>query len=110
MKIGSRIKMKRNELGISIDKLAEISGIDKGHISKIENNKFKRINSQTKQRLANALHVDVTWFDDELQYMVNIDLSNDLSPSTFGTIIKYSHNHNVSFHDAVVDILNQYSS
>lgn len=57
---GDRIKSIRDKRGWTLDKLAEESGISKGFLSDVENNK-RDISSQNLLRIANALGASVDY-------------------------------------------------
>ncbi|MCP4134176.1 MAG: helix-turn-helix transcriptional regulator [bacterium] len=74
--IGDKIKTKRLEFGLTLEQFAEKTGIDKSYLSRIENNKFKRLNSGTIVTLSKALEVEAKWFQDVSERDNNI-LPND---------------------------------
>lgn len=55
--IGDYIRRIRNEKGISINELVKQSGVSKGYISQIENNKFSP-SLDIVRKLSNALDID----------------------------------------------------
>ncbi len=57
---GERIRMIRDKRGWTLDVLAEESGISKGFLSDVENNK-RDISSQNLLRIANALGASVDY-------------------------------------------------
>jgi transcriptional regulator with XRE-family HTH domain len=62
--IGDRIKERRVELKISQRDLAKTTGIGQAHISKIESGKIEILRYSTIHKLAKALEVPLSFFDD----------------------------------------------
>lgn len=58
MTIGERLKKIRKEKDLTLDKLAEITGVAKATLSRIENN-IVGGNYVTLQRISKALHVSL---------------------------------------------------
>ena len=56
MKIGERIKQRREELGIGQSKLAELIGSSKQNLYKYENSIITNIPAEKVEALAAALH------------------------------------------------------
>ena len=87
MKIGERIKLKREELGMSQDELATKCGYTSRFIiSKIENGKSDIVTSKIKL-FADALGVSPDWFfygDSNIQSFVA-----DLTPEEFEFLEAY---------------------
>lgn len=52
---GPHLKQARRRRGVSQERLAELAGMDRGHISKIEAGKIRRPTDEVVQRLADAL-------------------------------------------------------
>lgn len=59
MTIGDKLKEIRNSKKISIMKLHSITGISRSTITDIENNKDRKPNTATLEKIANALSVSV---------------------------------------------------
>jgi transcriptional regulator with XRE-family HTH domain len=68
LKIAQKIRQLRKKNGLTLDQMAEKTGLSKGYLSKIENAKNKHFPPfSTLNRIANALAVKVAWLltDDE---------------------------------------------
>ncbi len=59
--LGSRIKTRRMELGISAAKIAEATGLNKATIHRYENGDFKKVKLPTIESIANILDVSPAW-------------------------------------------------
>lgn len=60
MELKDIIKQRREELGYSYGKLAILTGLDKGEISRIENGKRKRPGIKNVKKICEALNLDLT--------------------------------------------------
>jgi len=60
-KIGDKVYLRRVELNLTLEKLSKISGIDKGYLSKIENNVFSKYSPITINTLSKSLKVNPAW-------------------------------------------------
>ena len=56
MKIGQRIKLKREEIGLSVDELAELLGKNRATIYIYESNEIEKLPTTVLEPLAKALH------------------------------------------------------
>ena len=64
--VGDKIKLKRRELGMTQQKLADLVGISRIEINKIENNKVPNLRAGTAFSIAKALKVSMDFlFCDE---------------------------------------------
>lgn len=61
--VGDRIRELRNEKGLSIRQLADLSGIHYPNLSAIENGKYNA-RLDTLQKLAEGLNIDIKYFFD----------------------------------------------
>lgn len=59
--IGERIKSRRTELGISVAKLASVTGLSKATLHRYENGDIKRIKLPTIECIATYLNVNPLW-------------------------------------------------
>lgn len=59
--IGERIKNRRKELGISVAKLAGVTGLSKATLHRYENGDIKRIKLPTIECIATYLNVNPLW-------------------------------------------------
>nr|WP_206760926.1 helix-turn-helix transcriptional regulator [Vibrio vulnificus] len=59
--VGKKIKEIRKKKALTIQELAEISGVSEGHISRLENG-LKSPTISTLEKLANALDVPIVYF------------------------------------------------
>lgn len=60
--VSKKIRDARNEVGLTQEELAEMSGLPQSHISRIENGKHSPARA-TIEKIANALGKPVTFFD-----------------------------------------------
>ena len=60
----NKVKQLREERDMTQAELSELSGIAQDRISRIESGKILTIQAKTKQRLAFALKVDASYFDE----------------------------------------------
>lgn len=58
--VGIRMRRYRDELGWSLSKLAEESGVSKGYLSEIENGEAARLSGDKLYAIANALGVNMS--------------------------------------------------
>ncbi|KHF82549.1 DNA-binding protein [Vibrio vulnificus] len=61
MVVGKKIKEIRKKKALTIQELAEVSGVSEGHISRLENG-LKSPTISTLEKLANALDVPIVYF------------------------------------------------
>jgi transcriptional regulator with XRE-family HTH domain len=76
MNVNERIKEIRKKNGLSLEKLAELTGFTKGYLSRIENSK-KLPPFATVQSIADALQMDILALMDKSKHLAeskNIDL------------------------------------
>jgi len=73
--IGDKVRFYRTSKDLTLAELAQLSGLGKGHISDIENDKRKNIGIETVLKLADALGVNIQ------------DLAGD---ATVGELEKYA--------------------
>jgi transcriptional regulator with XRE-family HTH domain len=66
--LGSTLKKLRERQGLSKNKLAELSGIDRSHIFNIEKGKQKSITLTTARKLAAPLKVSPSVFMQDEQF------------------------------------------
>ena len=59
--IGERVRRARQRLALSQDNLAEMSGVPKVTISRVENSRYGPPRPSTVRRLATALGVTPAW-------------------------------------------------
>lgn len=59
--LGENLRKMRSEKGLSLNKLASISGINKSTISEIENNKILNPSNKTLQKLSDALECSIDY-------------------------------------------------
>ncbi|EHA1126825.1 helix-turn-helix transcriptional regulator [Vibrio navarrensis] len=59
--VGKKIKEIRKKKSLTIQELAEISGVSEGHVSRLENG-LKSPTISTLEKLANALDVPIVYF------------------------------------------------
>ncbi|EGQ8079027.1 helix-turn-helix domain-containing protein [Vibrio vulnificus] len=59
--VGKKIKEIRKKKALTIQELAEVSGVSEGHISRLENG-LKSPTISTLEKLANALDVPIVYF------------------------------------------------
>ncbi|ELI6428510.1 helix-turn-helix transcriptional regulator (plasmid) [Vibrio harveyi] len=59
--VGKKIKEIRKKKALTIQELAEISGVSEGHVSRLENG-LKSPTISTLEKLANALDVPIVYF------------------------------------------------
>jgi transcriptional regulator with XRE-family HTH domain len=62
MKVGEKIKRRREELGLSAEKLAEKIGVSRATEFRYENGFIEKLPSNVLVPLANALHVQPGYF------------------------------------------------
>ena len=69
MDIGQRIKKMRDRKGLSLRQLSELSGVERGLISKLERGQRPQVSLQVAMRIAKALGVTLDYlagmYDDE---------------------------------------------
>jgi transcriptional regulator with XRE-family HTH domain len=56
MKVGQRIKLRREEIGLSVDELAEMLGKNRATIYRYESNEIEKLPTTVLEPLAKALH------------------------------------------------------
>lgn len=61
--VGTRIRKRREELGLSMEEIGEAIGIHKSTIQRYETGVFKGIKTPTLRSLAKALDVSVDWLN-----------------------------------------------
>ena len=61
MTVGERIKMRRKELGLSADQVAEREGVNRATIYRYESDEIKNMGTETLVPLAKALRTDPAW-------------------------------------------------
>lgn len=59
--VGSRIRRRRQERGLTLARVAELSGLNVGYLSQVENDKASP-SLETLAALAEALDVPIAWF------------------------------------------------
>lgn len=72
--LGKNIKEIRERKGISAYKLSQLSGVNQATISYLESGKRQNANSETVNKLANALNVEINdlyHLDDNESYIVS---------------------------------------
>lgn len=84
--LGKNIKAIRERKGISAYKLSQLSGVNQATISYLESGKRQTANSETVNKLANALNVEINdlyHLDDNESYIVSdlVELINVLLTS-----------------------------
>jgi transcriptional regulator with XRE-family HTH domain len=55
--LGDRVRQRRNELELTQEQLAAVTGLKQFHISRIESGDIKDVKGETLRRLARALRV-----------------------------------------------------
>lgn len=60
MSLGQVIALRRQEMGLTQDKLAEMVGVSSGAIAQIETDRIKRPRTATLQAIAKSLELSVT--------------------------------------------------
>ena len=63
MNIGAKIKMRREELGMSVQELSDIIGMTRQNVYNLENH--DHIHTKTLHSLCKALNTDLFWFFSE---------------------------------------------
>jgi len=63
MNIGAKIKMRREELGMSVQELSDIIGMTRQNVYNLESH--DHIHTKTLFSLCNALETDLYWFFSE---------------------------------------------
>lgn len=77
MKINEKIKLRRTELGLTLEQVGELCGVGKSTVRKWENGIIKDMRSSQIAKLADALKVEPTYLleieenDDIDQYGIN---------------------------------------
>jgi transcriptional regulator with XRE-family HTH domain len=61
MRIGERVRLRRQELGLSQAALAQRVGVRQATISELESSKQRETSTGLARRLARALRCDVGW-------------------------------------------------
>jgi transcriptional regulator with XRE-family HTH domain len=100
MTVGERIKMRRKELGLSADQVAERVGVNRATIYRYESDEIKNMGTETLMPLAAALRTTPAWllmgdyddmmdarqqalekaFSDRPDMRILFDAANDLDP------------------------------
>lgn len=57
--MGNKLKMRRIELGLNVQELAELSGLSTGYISNLENEQKVNPSKETMEKIANSLYTTV---------------------------------------------------
>ena len=57
--LGSRIRERRRELGLTIDQLSDLCGVDQGTISRIENGNMPNVAFRVLRRIAATLELSL---------------------------------------------------
>ncbi|MAY84548.1 MAG: hypothetical protein CMP59_10490 [Flavobacteriales bacterium] len=63
MNIGAKIKMRREELGMSVQQLSDMIGMTRQNVYNLENH--DHIHTKTLESLCKALNIDLFWFFSE---------------------------------------------
>lgn len=59
--IGKRIYLRRIELQLTLNQLADKTGLDQGYLSRVENEVIKKCNVKTVAKISRALEVSPAW-------------------------------------------------
>lgn len=60
-RIGDRIRLRRNQLGLSVRELAQRVGVSHGALTKWENNQTKGVPDNHLKKLAKVLDCNILW-------------------------------------------------
>ncbi|EHT9079579.1 LexA family transcriptional regulator, partial [Campylobacter jejuni] len=82
MDLAQKIKMARNNLGITQEKLSALSGISIQNIKKLETNLNSNPTNKTLKKLASALEVNEEYFVSKLSPNASSKMSPNVSQST----------------------------
>jgi len=107
MTLAEKIVNRRIELRLTQRYVADLAGIDPASYSRIENGKIKKIQFKTKIKLAEALQVDIHYFDDDYcqdKKCASFDI-NQLPDEMYGKLAKYATANNMSMGEAVEKLL-----
>lgn len=82
--IGFRIKERRNELGLTLQEIADIIGVDRSTIQRYEQGLIKTIKLPVIQEIARALRVNPNWLigKDVSKYPMEYSSLSELRPIT----------------------------
>lgn len=82
--IGFRIKERRNELGLTLQEIADIIGVDRSTIQRYEQGLIKTIKLPVIQEIARALRVNPNWLigKDVSKYPMDYSSLSELRPIT----------------------------
>jgi len=86
--IGEKIKMRRKELGISQEVLAEILGVTYQQVQRYENG-TNRLNVENIQLIADALSESVSYFFENGKTSIVAEKPYDYLPAEEGKLLKY---------------------
>ena len=108
MTVGERIKMRRKELGLSADQVAERVGVNRATVYRYESDEIKNMGTETLVPLAAALRTTPAWlmgweeddsdddlmaaleraFNDRPEMRVLFSIANDATPEDVEKTIK----------------------
>ena len=86
--IGEKVKMRRKELGISQERLAEVLGVTYQQVQRYENG-TNRLNVENIQLIADALSVSVSYFFENGKTSVVAEKPSDYLPAEEGKLLRY---------------------
>ena len=96
--LGNKIKLRRIELNMSQEELAEKIESKKSYISKLEKNKITNLHGKTIRKLAKALRVPLNFFLHEIPIDVDYDL--------YERITTYAEENGISVEKALQEAIN----
>lgn len=89
--IGKAIKLRRRELGISQERLAEILNVSYQQVQRYENGSNK-LNVENIQMIAHALNVSITSFFSPVVSATVSELKQNYTPEDETNLLKYFRN------------------
>lgn len=101
MTIGERIKKRRREKRISVDKLAELVGVSRSTIFRYENGSISKLPIDTLRLIAQSLDAEIEYFvDTEIDCVdVNHNLNVEHSSNIAERLKEYRTNRGLSLSD-----------
>ncbi|WP_342432640.1 helix-turn-helix domain-containing protein [Neobacillus sp. FSL H8-0543] len=103
--IGSRIKERRLELGITLQEVAEAIDVNKSTIQRYENGKIKDIKTPIIESIASFLNVNPLWLLGKAEnktHSEEYELSTHLMNLHFKSIVKWSEDQFFTEKDTVI--------
>lgn len=86
--IGEKVKMRRKELGISQERLAEVLGVTYQQVQRYENG-TNRLNVENIQLIADALSVSVSYFFENGKTSIVAERPPHYLPTDESKLLKY---------------------